>query len=116
MKLLVRLRISRFCRRYNLPAVYAENFSRRLSMKTRIMTCGSFLLQKKNSLKIGSVCDSVRSVTQISTLKPIGGFRIIKKGRFIGIKFSVERLKVKLSGKMELFKVLVSFNLLFLRV
>ena len=43
------------------------------------MTCGSFLLQKKNSLKIGSVCDSVRSVTQISTLKPIGGFRIIKK-------------------------------------
>ena len=116
MKLLVRLRISRFCRRYNLPAVYAENFSRRLSMKTRIMTCGSFLLQKKNSLKIGSVCDSVRFVTQILTRKPIGGFRIIKKRQVYWIKFSVELWKVKLSGKMELFKVLILINLLFLQV
>ena len=40
---------------------------------------GPSYYKKKNSLKIASVCDSVRSVTQISTLKPIGGFRIIKK-------------------------------------
>ena len=108
MKLLVRLRISRFCRRYNLPAVYAENFSRRLSMKTRIMTCGSFLLQKKNSLKIGSVCDSVRSVTQISTLKPIGGFRIIQKRQLYWNKIfgrAVESKAIWQDGTFQSFSI-----------